>query len=96
MNNLNVYVTIGLFVCGITVVCVLLQKHTKEKFDPQDMGGRNYWGFGREYGYAQWDNDYMPEICYQITPHYMCRPGYTRKINPNTGGSECCVNSYNY
>ena len=95
MNTRSAHIITIAIICGV-MAFILLQKHTKERYDPQDMGGRNFWGFGREYGYAQWDNDYFPELCYQVTPHYMCRPGYTRKINPQTNGSECCSNAYNY
>jgi len=68
----------------------------KENYDPQDMGGRNYWGFGREYGYPQRDMDYVQPICYQISPRHLCREGYSRKINSITLGDECCVNNYVY
>jgi hypothetical protein len=68
----------------------------KENYDPQDMGGRNYWGFGREYGYPQRDMDITQPICYQISSRHLCREGYSRKINTITMSDECCVNNFVY
>ena len=98
MNNGGSVCLIATVVLATAVIILIVRNsaHTKERFDPQDMGGRNFWGFGREYGYAQWDNDYLPQMCYQISSRYFCRPGYHRAINPATGGSECCPNSYVY
>lgn len=78
---------------------VKLQNHAKsmrEHYDPQDMGGRKFWGFGREYGYAQRDMDHPAQVCYQISSRHLCREGYSRKINPVTLGDECCANSFVY
>lgn len=67
-----------------------------EFYDPQDMGGRNYWGFGRPYGYPQRDMDFAQQICYQVSSRELCREGYSRNVNPSTLGDECCVNSFVY
>ena len=88
-------------VAVVAVIYIIRKKcenhsSTSENFDPQDMGSRNFWGFGREYGYPNWDLDFSTQVCYQVTPRFLCRPGYSRKINPSTGGSECCRDRYVY
>jgi hypothetical protein len=92
-----------LFCVGICVVLTIsviyllsIKGKVKEGFDPQDMGGRKYFGFGREYGYSVFDMEGAPEICYQTTPEYVCMPGYNRKRNYKTGQDQCCVNGSNY
>ena len=77
-------------------MCKKNDTHMKENYDPQDMGSRNYWGFGREYGYPQRDMDNSRPVCYQISPRHICREGYSRRINSISMGDECCVNNYVY
>jgi len=96
--------TIIATIVGIAVAYVFLRKPSTntrktrvvltEHYDPQDMGGRNYWGFGREYGYPSRDMDHPQQQCYQVSNRHLCREGYSRKINPVTLGDQCCVNSY--
>ncbi len=82
---------------GIGIVIYLIVKSGKisESFDPQDMGGRTFFGFGRPYGYSVFDTD-APQNCYQNDPLQVCRPGYTRSINNLTWRDECCSNATNY
>lgn len=92
---------IVLIVCGVLAIAALsyfflYKKGSLENFDPQDMGGRKFFGFGREYGYSPDDMDGAPDICYQVTPEYVCMPGYDRKRNYKTGMDQCCVQDSNY
>jgi hypothetical protein len=90
------------FLVSFAILIVLHCKYsassatTLERYEPEDMGGRRYWGFGREYGYSVDDTKQQLNFCYQITPNYVCRAGYTRSINAVTRREECCVNRYNY
>jgi len=87
-------------ICLLFVFAIIIiwrsGSNANEYFDPQDMGGRKFWGWGRSYGYPQSDMDFAPEICYQVTRNYLCREGHTRKINPVTNGDQCCVNNFVY
>jgi hypothetical protein len=59
------------------------------------MGGRNFYGFGRPYGYSTFDIG-APQQCYETTPLEVCREGYHRMLNSMTLAPECCVNGSNY
>lgn len=105
MSGYNITKIAVAIAAASTIACVLyiaIKKDStdrgvlKENYDPQDMGDRNYWGFGREYGYPQRDMDIGKTICYQISPRHICRDGYSRRINSITMGDECCVNNYVY
>src|SRR5437879_11674599 len=88
-------VTVVCIVIGIMLISVI-GKHISEGYDPADMGGRKYYGFGRGgYGYSVFDTG-APEQCYQTTPLDSCREGYHRTINKDTLAPECCVNPTNY
>jgi hypothetical protein len=109
-SNVSAYKTITtIIVTSVAICCIYYsfkgcskststynQRTIKENYDPQDMGGRNYWGFGREYGYPQRDMDITQPICYQISSRHLCREGYSRKINTITMSDECCVNNFVY
>jgi hypothetical protein len=86
--------------CALAIITVILLwksiPYRNEYYDPQDMGGRRFWGWGKSYGYPITDMDYAPQQCYQVARNYLCREGHTRKINPVTNGDQCCVNNYVY
>ena len=75
----------------LIVILVIFSKYHNEYYDPQDMGGRNFFGFGRggDYGYSVFDMDFAPQQCYQTTPLEACRQGYYRTVNYNTLADEC-------
>jgi len=95
----NLVIVCLLSAAAIAVYITFFHKSStkvSEYYDPQAMGGRKFWGWGRSYAYPQSDMDFAPEICYQVERNYLCREGHTRKINPVTNGDQCCVNNFVY
>lgn len=83
----------------VSVVIFLLtysSYNTKEGYEPQDMGSRRYWGFGKEAAYSYDDNRQNDNFCYLTTPEYICRPGFKNVFNELLKRDECCVNTVNY
>jgi hypothetical protein len=85
-------------VVSIVLIIYIAHRHTTEGYDMTGMGGSQFWGWGRGYGYVPRDQTGVRPDAYQLTPGQRCRPGYSMKINPAHSGNmaECVVNDYNY
>lgn len=85
-------------VITIIIFIYIVHHHIFENFDMTGMGGRQFWGWGREYGYAPQDLIGVRPISYQLKPGKRCRSGYSMKINTAHSGNlaECVLNDYNY
>jgi hypothetical protein len=70
--------------------------NTKENYEPQDMGSRRFWGFGKESAYSYDDTRENQNFCYITTPDYMCMPGYKKIFNELLKREECCTSVINY
>ena len=72
--------------------------HSLESYEPQNMGSRKYFGWGREYGSGQWDTHDDRYFCYpaSLREFWQCLPGYSLHKDTNTGFLQCCVNEMNY
>lgn len=76
----------------------LRNSESEEDYEPQNMGSRRYWGFGRENAYGVYDHFENHGPCYQASQNEFrkCLPGYEMYTNNYTGRLECCVNASNY
>ncbi len=86
-------VAIVIATVAIFTLCKLAKQ--KEMFDPQDMGGRTFFGAGRQYGYSVFDTN-APQQCYEKSALSVCAPGYTPTVSEITWRTECCSNASNY
>lgn len=93
MKNKEIFIVAAILIA--VVAFIYYYRRDVEGFDPQDMGGRKFFGFGREYGYSKFDVD-SSDHCYQSTTSDACEPGYSRRINAQTSTIECCGNKSNY
>ena len=73
-------------------------KKCAEDYEPQNMGSRRYWGFGRENAYSVDDHQENHGPCYpaSLREYRPCVAGYSLYTNKQTGRLECCVNASNH
>jgi len=98
-NTLLLALTAGAII--VFVSCLLKkndESHTDEHYEPQNMGSRKYWGWGREYGWSQGESHQDRYFCYPASQRefWNCLPGYSLKKDAVTGFLQCCVNELNY
>jgi len=101
---MNLQTLIVIFLAIIILVVMLNQpvneksQKISETYEPRQMGGRRYWGFGRKYGTPLQDHRENHGFCYpsSLRNHTRCLPGYQLYLNNFTGRRECCVNRSNY
>jgi hypothetical protein len=90
-------ICVGIMITAIVIAISLKRNvHIDENYEPQDMGTRKYWGFGRDYGYSYDDTGQQDNFCYISSPEFLCVQGYEKVVNSRTKREECCVNAYNY
>lgn len=82
----------------VAFILVMMLRYKPEMYEPQNMGSRRYWGFGRENAYSIFDHHEDHGPCYQASQNEYreCLPGYTRHYNKVLDQIECCVNLANY
>lgn len=98
MNKTNTII----FIVVVLILLVLCSEKRREKirsffsenYEPQDMGSRRFWGYGREYGYALGTHDDTYGLCHETTPDDNCVSGFFKNIKNKK--HYCCVNPSNY
>ncbi len=97
------YVVCAFIIALIIGFMVFTNTRRKENYEPQNMGSRRYWGWGRQYGYGLPEHGEDHGFCiplmrrkYNWAWRGKCPAGYSKHMNPITGYEECCVNSRNY